>query len=102
MSFFRKIKRILDKEKNPELELSCKNFWCKCRYKIDKHSYEDNTEFYSVCKKCRKEMSSINGGYAVNNGQREYEGERFDSENFDKYNEGELLINELPSQRNRK
>lgn len=102
MSFHDKIKRILNKEKNYDLELSCKNFWCKCRYTIDKHTYEDNKELYSVCKKCRKEMTSINGGYAVNNGQRQYDGERFDSETFDKYHEGELLFNEMPSQRNKK
>lgn len=77
MSFHKKLQTILNNEKPKMLTRSCSNFWCKVRYEVSDHDLENYPEFYSTCKKCRSFDKDLSGG-VVNNGQKEYAGERFD------------------------
>lgn len=78
MGFNDKLKKILDKEKPKMITRSCSNFWCKVRYEISDRDFENYREFYSTCPKCRSFDTELSGG-VTNNGQRNYEGDRFDN-----------------------
>tara|TARA_R110000772_G_scaffold66676_4_gene148367 strand:+ start:5533 stop:5817 length:285 start_codon:yes stop_codon:yes gene_type:complete len=90
MGFNDKLKRILDKEKPKMLTKSCTNFWCKVRFEVSDRDLENYPEFYSTCPKCRSFDKDLSGG-VINNGQREYAGERFDGE------EHEVTVREYKS-----
>ena len=79
MSFQKKLKRILDNDKPKKFMRVCNNFWCKGRYEVFNHEYQDDPSLYGTCPKCRSFDTELSGG-VTNNGQRRYEGERFDNE----------------------
>lgn len=86
-SFSNKVRQILDKNKPKEFERSCSNFWCKVRYNVNEYQMENYPEFYKVCPKCRSFDKELSGG-VFNNGQTQYEGDRFDN------GDHEILIKE--------
>ena len=79
MSFSKKLKRILSKQKPKVENRICANFWCKAHYEVTEDKLEDDFEKYKQCKKCLSFSEDLSGG-VVDNGMREYEGDRFDPE----------------------
>ena len=79
MGFSNKIKQILEGMKPKVIERSCKNFWCKVRFEVEEEKYNEDTETFGQCKKCRSFSNELSGG-VTNNGFKEYDGDRFDSQ----------------------
>jgi hypothetical protein len=77
MSFYKKLKNILDKEKPKMDRRRCDNFWCKAYYDVLEDNLIENPEIYKQCPKCRSFSSELSGG-VENNGQIEFEGSRYD------------------------
>lgn len=79
--FDEKLNKLINQEKeSKKISRTCFNFWCKAPYKVEKKLFKGDPTYYQQCPKCRSFSSNLSGG-VVNNGIREYEGERRDPDN---------------------
>lgn len=94
MSFSKKLRRILDNQKPKVESRICANFWCKARYDITEDKLEENLDMYKQCKKCLSFSNDLSGG-VVDNGYREYEGDRFDTNDSKELSYKEYIGNDI-------